>query len=205
MFDKDSFPKSYWTSRLGRQVWWRFCRGQRPRQPSYPHSEETSKKKRDVPRTGRVSFQQGWKLQTSYSESIHCARASSTGEFNYTMYAKWKQILGDLDLCLYSFFFFFFSCALKVQYDEKLDLLSLHLRLNRLLSGCWGLERSGGWFHGRRWSRCNRRFLRSFSPILVRVITGVGRIVPHLGYLVSQFIHSAITGTEILLINIIKF
>lgn len=108
MFDKDSFPKSYWTSRLGRQVWWRFCRGQRPRQPSHPHSEETSKKKRDVPRTGRVSFQQGWKLQTSYSESIHCARASSTGEFNYTMYAKWKQILGDLDLCLYSFFFFFF-------------------------------------------------------------------------------------------------
>lgn len=75
----------------------------------------------------------------------------------------------------------------------------------RLLSGCWGLERSGGWFYGRRWSRCNRRFLRSFSPILVRVITGVGRIVPHLGYLVSQFIHSAITGTEILLINIIKF
>lgn len=46
--------------------------------------------------------------------------------------------------------FFFFSCALKVQYDEKLDLLSLHLRLNRLLSGCWGLERSGGWFYGRR-------------------------------------------------------
>lgn len=48
------------------------------------------------------------------------------------------------------FILFFFSCALKVQYDEKLDLLSLHLRLNRLLSGCWGLERSGGWFHGRR-------------------------------------------------------
>lgn len=122
MFDKDSFPKSYWTSRLGRQVWWRFCRGQRPRQPSHPHSEETSKKKRDVPRTGRVSFQQGWKLQTSYSESIHCARASSTGEFNYTMYAKWKQILGDLDLCLYSFFFFFFSCALKVQLRWKTRL-----------------------------------------------------------------------------------
>lgn len=52
-------------------------------------------------------------------------------------------------VCIHSFFFFF-SCALKVQYDEKLDLLSLHLRLNRLLSGCWGLERSGGWFYGRR-------------------------------------------------------
>lgn len=44
--------------RLGRQVDRRSWREQRPRQPSYPHSEETSKKKRDVPRArgreGRV-------------------------------------------------------------------------------------------------------------------------------------------------------
>lgn len=44
-----NFDNDVVLNRLGRQVDRRFCRGQRPRQPSHPHSEEMSKKKRDVP------------------------------------------------------------------------------------------------------------------------------------------------------------